>query len=295
MTPASQALQGARVAAFEQSGRAIAEQLQQLGLQVDEGPDSDSAQQLVATAMSVGRPYDLFVIDWRMPGLDGIQTLDSLRQQLGGVLPPSVLATAYDEPAMWRQTREARYDTVLVKPITPSALDDALVTAMRQPGSPLAPELAADVALDTLRRRHAGQRVLRAEDNPVNQEVGGELLSAAHLVVEFASDGEVALELASTRAYDLILMDVQMPRMDGLNVRRAIRQRWGRATPIVAMTAYAFGEDRRACLAAGMNDHIAKPVDPPALYATLLRWLPLPLPLPATATAVADAPPPPAA
>ena len=149
-----------------------------------------------------------------------------------------------------------------------------------------------------LRRQHAGQRVLLVEDNEVNQEVGGELLDRVGLAVETAGDGRRAVELASTRAYDLILMDMQMPVMDGLAATRAIRRRLGPALPIIAMTANAFGEDRDACLEAGMNDHVAKPVDPAGLYATLLRWLPerrprpeIAPPLPQIGQRVSPAPP----
>ena len=169
-----------------------------------------------------------------------------------------------------------QYDAVLIKPVTESALHDALLRVLRKETTPtLAPALVVGDVEQRLRSRHAGQRVLLAEDNAVNQEVALELLRAAGLVVETAEDGLRALELAVSRPYDLVLMDVQMPLMDGLAATRAIRARIGAALPIVAMTANAFGEDRAACLGAGMNDHVPKPVNPEALYATLLRWLPL--------------------
>ncbi len=128
-----------------------------------------------------------------------------------------------------------------------------------------------------LRRAHAGARVLLVEDDPINQEVSRDLLEAAGLSVETADDGRQGLERARQQAYDLILMDMQMPVMGGIEATRAIRaDSLNRATPILAMTANAFPEDRQQCFEAGMNDHITKPVAIESLYATLLKWLSAP-------------------
>ncbi|WP_295388179.1 ATP-binding protein [uncultured Thiodictyon sp.] len=134
---------------------------------------------------------------------------------------------------------------------------------------------AADAPELVLRRDHAGARVLLAEDNPINQEVALDLLRGVGLQADLAADGAQALALARDTHYDLILMDMQMPVVDGLAATRLIRLLPGYATiPILALTANAFGEDRARCLAAGMNDHVGKPVEPAVLFATLVQWLP---------------------
>ena len=145
----------------------------------------------------------------------------------------------------------------------------------RDPDAAHAPaRLGRDDAVAALRQRHAGARILLAEDNPINAEVAQALLAEAGLVVDLAVDGQAAVELALREDYRLVLMDMQMPRLDGLDACRAIRrQRPAAELPVVAMTANAFAEDRARCTEAGMDDFLSKPVDPADLYRLLLHWL----------------------
>jgi hypothetical protein len=125
-----------------------------------------------------------------------------------------------------------------------------------------------------LAERFAGEAVLVVEDNEINREITGELLAACQLEVDFAEDGLVALERVAARKYRLILMDMQMPNLNGPDAVRRIREMPGLGrVPIVAMTANAFAEDRQRCLDAGMNDFVTKPIDPDRLFAVILRWL----------------------
>ena len=273
--PTTQRLRALVVDDLPEALSVIGECLQVLGLDVDPCASGLAALDRAAAETAAGRPHDLMVIDWRMEPMDGLETLQRLQRLLGAGVPPAILVTAYDDAALANEARAIGYLAVLVKPVTVASMQDVLAPILSRPvaSGPVAVAMPEGEAL--VRATHAGQRVLLAEDNAVNREVAESLLGSAGLVVETATDGARAVELALSRHYDLILMDVQMPTLDGLEATRAIRGRLGHALPILAMTANAFAEDRSASIAAGMNDHVTKPVDPGDLYAALLRWLPL--------------------
>ncbi|MFT3953219.1 MAG: response regulator [Piscinibacter sp.] len=269
---------------------ALAGSLRKFGLETDTIDSGAAAPARLAAARDEGRPYDLLLIDWRMPELDGAQTLRALRAAPGARVPPAILVTAFDESLVRQRAAEAGFAAVLAKPVSASTLHDTALLVLRgDPGRAAVRSAAPGAALQALRHLHSGRRVLLAEDNPINREVAVELLAGAGLLVDTAEDGRRAVAMAAAGDYALVLMDMQMPELDGLAATRAIRAAQGAAMPIVAMTANAFGEDRQACLEAGMNDHVAKPVDPELLYATMLRWLPTVPPLAAVPAAAAVA------
>ncbi len=225
----------------------------------------------IERADAAGQPFDVVLLDWRMPGMDGIALAREIRRREFRRAPLLLMVTAYDREEVLPLAMAVGISAVLTKPVSPSSLFDTL---MRQTGSH--EQAASSETADVLQESAdlAGARALLVEDNELNQEVATEFLQALGLTVELAPDGAVALQKVQQQTYDVVLMDMQMPVMDGLSATRAIRQLPGmQALPILAMTANAMAQDRERCIAAGMNDHIAKPIDVEDLVAKLRHWV----------------------
>ena len=240
--------------------------LRSLGLDVTATGCGGEALARASEADATGLPFDLVLVDWLMPGMDGLE----LGRRLAGLplarRPLCLLVSAEAEAVSPATAAQAGFEAVLGKPLLPSRLAAALLAALAR--------VPVAQARGPAPPHFPGRRVLLVEDNAVNEEVAAALLEEVGLVVEVARDGAEAVERAAAADYDLILMDVQMPVMDGRAATRAIRALPRHArTPILAMTANAFLEDRRASLEAGMNDHLVKPVNPAALHAALAQWL----------------------
>ncbi len=244
-----------------------------LGWQADVAASGAEAIALVAARGAAGGTYQVVFVDWQMPGLDGWETSLRLRQ-IPGVAETSliVMVTAHDREMLAQRSaqEQALLNGFLVKPVTASMLFDAVADARIALAHP---ELLNRPAVARTKRL-AGMRLLVVEDNLNNQQVAQELLEDEGASVTLADNGElgVAAVAAAEPPFDAVLMDLQMPVMDGYTAAAQIRHRLGLATlPIIAMTANAMASDREACLAAGMNDHVSKPFDLNHLVSLLLR------------------------
>jgi len=230
-------------------------------------------------------PFGLVVLDWMLPGMNGLDAAARIRARPETRSLPIVMISAYAGKEEEARCVELGVNVFLPKPITASSLFDAVVEAQG------ARVHAARRALDAPLEREFDARVLLAEDNEANQMVAEEILSRLGIDLEIAGNGREALDRirAAPDRYDAVLMDMQMPEMDGLAATRALRkERYAR--PIIAMTANAMKADLDACLAAGMNDHIIKPIERRALVQTLRRWLPKRAPEPGAPVAAVAAP-----
>ncbi len=267
------AFQGQRALVVDDNPIAMAilvNMLESIGVPAEAASDGERALACVGEALEAGRPFALYLLDWRLPGIDGVETARRIERLLDGEDAVMIMVTAFGqrEPEVWGAGVE--WDGFLSKPYSRHQLIDTLLAAWRG-GEADIPTARVGVWMT---QRLVGE-VLVVEDNPINQQVARELLENMGLTVSIAGSGEAALLMLAERRWDLILMDVEMPGIDGFETTRRIRGRSDSADiPIVAMTAHAISGDRERCLRAGMNAYLSKPIDPRKLFELLAGLLP---------------------
>jgi two-component system sensor histidine kinase/response regulator len=273
-------LQGVRALVVDDNAAAreiLGTMARQFGLEVDVARDGPEGLQLVQDAQQRQLPYDLVLMDWKMPVMDGVEAVRRMQSLDVAAAHAVIMVTAFgrDEAMTAIDHHGVRINAVLGKPITPSTLLEAIGQALGRghvlPGRVQAKALGQKEHRQQLR----GARVLLVDDNDLNQELAQELLTQAGIDVVVAGDGQQALDiLAADPAFDGVLMDCQMPVMDGYEATRQLRaQPRFRELPIIAMTANAMAGDREKVMAAGMLDHIAKPLNVDEMFACMARWI----------------------
>ena len=247
----------------------VAKMLGEIGMRADWTLTGKEAVLRTQVAKEENNSYAAYIIDWLMPDMNGIETVRRIRHIIGDETPIIVL-TAYDFSSIEEEAREAGVTAFCSKPLFMSELRRVLSNAFSTPQAE-EPETPEKVK----RADFTGKRILLVEDNEFNREIAVEILSEYGCEVDTAEDGDIAVEKIRQEEaghYDVVLMDIQMPRMDGYQATRLIRSLPDRAKaeiPIIAMTANAFEEDRQKAVDAGMNGHLAKPIDIPMLQETL--------------------------
>ncbi|MEX5746090.1 response regulator [Massilia sp. X63] len=255
---------------------ALSEMLGALGVRADTAASGEEALVLMANAARSGQPYRFVLMDYLMPGLDGVETIRRIRHGVpagGAEAPPAILmVSACTREAVLEQQGKLPVDAFLHKPVGPALLAHSLLQVLHPQAVPGSTDVVTDPAAAL--PRLDGARILLAEDNANNREVALDFMAAARMQVDVAMNGVEAVRMASSGDYDLVLMDIQMPEMDGFAATRAIRSDPRlRSLPVVAMTAHALESERALSHQAGMNDHVTKPIDPDLLFCTLLKWI----------------------
>ena len=267
-------LRGTRILVIEDDKNAqevFRRTLEAWGVNSDVVADGDEALAHLQTAATRGEPYDAALIDYALGRTDGISVARAIRERPALQAMPLLMVTAHDDLERARSARSAGFAAYLVKPIGQSQLYDALSDAVHTRSRNV------EVGLSGAAVRARDERILIVEDNQVNQRLAVRQLQRLGFHSDTVSNGREAVEAETREAYDVIFMDVQMPVMDGFEAAAEIRRheiRSRRHVTIIAMTANALSEDRDACLAAGMDDYVAKPVSLGALRAVLAQWLP---------------------
>ena len=222
------------------------------------------------------QPHDLVLMDWKMPGMNGIEVSRRIQNHPGLTkIPTIIMVTGYGREEIMRQADQMGLESLLIKPVSASVLLDTILQVFGK-------DVTATARIAQIKEHQIealvhiqGAEVLLVEDNEINQEVARELLEGVGLPVTIAANGEEAVKAVKKKNFEAVLMDVQMPVMDGYTATRKIRNLKSeiRNIPIIAMTAYAMAGDQDRCIEAGMNDYVSKPIDPEKLFSALVRWI----------------------
>jgi two-component system, sensor histidine kinase and response regulator len=252
----------------------LSSMLASFGLRIDQAATGETALSLIEEANEKD-PYQLVLMDWQMPGMDGVETTRAIQSNENpSEIPTVIMMTACGREEAAQAAEGVEFASFLTKPVTPSTVLDAIMLAMGREvvienrSSNRQEEAAEDVA------KLRGAKVLLVEDNEINQELALELLLSNGITAEVANDGQEALDILEKEEFDGVLMDCQMPVMDGFEATRKIRQQEKyKDLPILAMTANAMAGDREKVIDAGMNEHIAKPINVYDMFHTMAKWI----------------------
>jgi signal transduction histidine kinase/DNA-binding response OmpR family regulator len=258
----------------ESARMVLTEMLGSLGFHVLVAENAPDAKRLWDESNEKGEEISLLVVDWKMPGMTGLELVKEIKDGGTGRVPSVVMVTSHGAEAVKDALNKNLVDGLLIKPIGISTLNDTIADVLRQESKRIRKSLKEVDYMAIYRQHLQGVHLLLVEDNEINMDLATELLQDVGAKVDCATNGMMALEMATTQAYDLVLMDIQMPEMDGLTATREIRKfKSAEALPILAMTAHAVKGEYDKSIAAGMNDHITKPIDPDILYRALVRFI----------------------
>lgn len=252
----------------------LEEMLSSFGFEVLMADNARDAITIFEKENKPSHPISLMVVDWRMPGMDGLQLVAELRKKEGHPVPSVLMVTAFGVDTVRQAAKEKLIDGYLLKPINPSILYDTINSILHL-GEKRVLDKSKDVdVIENYRAALKDSKVLLVEDNDINLELAIELLRDVGIEPDFARNGLEGWAKVKENTYDCVLMDIQMPEMDGLTATRKIREEERfKSLPILAMTAHAMKGEREKSLSAGMNDHITKPIDPHILYNALIKYI----------------------
>ncbi|MEO5334380.1 MAG: response regulator [Magnetococcus sp. YQC-5] len=247
--------------------------LQSFSLDVEVAASGPIGLEKLESAAHIGNPFDLLLVDWHMPEMNGIEMLHHVQaNQSHPNLIPCLMTTIAERGKILHHFENADHYKYIDKPINISALFDVIMSAFGLESFLHPRKQTNQHHMNHLNIK--GAKILLVEDNEINQQVAKELLELAGITVTIVGNGLEAIRMTQTSAFDLVLMDLQMPEMDGFDATKKIRHTYNvEQLPIIAMTANVMSDDIARCLAVGMNDHIGKPIDPQKLYVTLNLWI----------------------